>query len=78
MNLDQAARQQVEGHSDDPRTAQWAAVAEVDHNNTAWLAGTVERGGWPRSSEVGADAATATWLSTPTTHLMSSALSTCT
>lgn len=62
MDLDQAARRQVEGHSDEPRTAQWAAVAEVDHNNTAWLAGIVQRGGWPRSSEVGADAAAAAWV----------------
>lgn len=62
MDLDQAARQQVDGYSDDPRTAQWAAVAEVDHNNTAWLAGIVARGGWPRSSEIGEDAATAAWV----------------
>jgi hypothetical protein len=62
MELDQAARQQVVGHSDDPRAAQWAAVGEVDHDNTAWLVNVVERGGWPRSSEVGEDAATAAWL----------------
>lgn len=62
MALDQAIREQVNGYSKDPRTAQWEAVAEVDRGNTAWLAGVVERLGWPRSSAVGEDAATAAWV----------------
>lgn len=60
--LDQQARQAVDGWSDDPRTEQWARVAAVDADNTAWLKEVVERRGWPRQSEVGERAATAAWL----------------
>lgn len=62
MALDQAARAQVQGQADDPRDAQWAAVAETDRDNTRWLAGVVAHSGWPRLSEVGEQAATAAWV----------------
>lgn len=62
MALDQAARVLVQGHSDDPRATEWAAVAEADRDNTAWLADVVARSGWPRLSEVGEEAATAAWV----------------
>jgi hypothetical protein len=63
MDLDQVARQRVDGHSDDPRTARWAAVAAVDSDNTSWLAGVVARSSsWPKLSEVGENAAMAAWV----------------
>ena len=34
----------------------------VDTENTAWLATVIDQQGWPRRSEVGAEAATAAWL----------------
>ncbi|GAB3143011.1 hypothetical protein GCM10027290_18650 [Micromonospora sonneratiae] len=40
----------------------WARVCDIDIDNTAWFAGVLDRHGWPRRSEVGADASTAAWL----------------
>jgi hypothetical protein len=62
LSLDQAAREHVEGYSEDPRMTEWAAVREIDSDNTAWLAAIVTEHGWPRQSEIGEDAATAAWL----------------
>jgi hypothetical protein len=62
MALDQQARDQVQGYSKDPRLAEWAAVRQVDANNTTWLADLVATSGWPQLSKIGDDAATAAWL----------------
>jgi hypothetical protein len=37
-------------------------MAAVDADNTAWLAGVIDRRGWPLRSRVGDRAATAAWL----------------
>lgn len=62
MALDQAARDQVQGYSTDPRLAEWATVRQVDANNTTWLADLIATIGWPLLSRVGDEAATAAWL----------------
>ncbi|SCL28871.1 hypothetical protein GA0074692_2621 [Micromonospora pallida] len=59
MDRDQRARSEVAG----PATGDvWARVREVDTDNTAWFRTVLDRCGWPRRSEVGADASTAAWL----------------
>jgi Family of unknown function (DUF6624) len=40
----------------------WDKVAAVDADNTAWLAGVLDRRGWPLRSHVGEQAASAAWL----------------
>ncbi len=69
MSLDQEARQRVEGYSEDARLAEWAAVREVDNDNTAWLYAVVAERGWPRICEVAKRPPLrhGCWPSTPTT-----------
>jgi len=40
----------------------WDEVAAVDAENTAWLAGVLDRRGWPLRGQVGEQAASAAWL----------------
>jgi hypothetical protein len=56
---DQHARQAV---GESPTDAQWRVVAEIDADNTRWLAQVITTHGWPGTSLVGVDGAHATWL----------------
>jgi len=40
----------------------WREIARRDNQNTGWLKTKVAKGGWPRRSAVGPDAARAAWL----------------
>jgi hypothetical protein len=57
---DQVARGQLDSHS--PTSQQWRRVTEVDNDNTEFLAGVVDRVGWPGTGLVGSAAAHAAWL----------------
>ncbi|MBS0204248.1 MAG: hypothetical protein JSS49_15200 [Planctomycetes bacterium] len=39
-----------------------AKMKAVDEDNTKWLKGVVERGGWPSNTQAGKDGANAAWL----------------
>jgi Family of unknown function (DUF6624) len=60
MQRDQQVRSIVDASPIDDET--WAPIETLDLENTAWLKAVVDRGGWPRRSEVGEQAALAAWL----------------
>ena len=54
-----------ESLSEEERTAYadvWAAVAEIDRDNTEWLKNIINERGWLTYSDVGIDASEAAWL----------------
>lgn len=59
---DQAGRTALRKNPNNKQALQ--TVLETDRNNTAFMAQVVEHCGWPKRSEVGADAAQAAWLFT--------------